>query len=205
MSLLDALLLDPAPFNVWIALRTDGLKGSGTASDPYDGSTQARFDGAMLTIAAQFPGQKVAIHLGPGEFTTAGFAESGGNAWEIKAGMKILGSGREVTILKRTTGSSSGYVLGHSLTSAADYFEVCDLTMDCNLTTTPSGGATSGAVRVLGNHVRIARVRAKNWGCSLTNGTCHVFAVITANPPGIPFVANCGMEGCIADALTFAL
>ena len=38
MSLLDALLLDPAPFNVWIAFRTDGIKGSGTASDPYDGS-----------------------------------------------------------------------------------------------------------------------------------------------------------------------
>ena len=41
MSLIDALLLDPAPFEVWIACRTDGLKGSGTASDPYDGSTAA--------------------------------------------------------------------------------------------------------------------------------------------------------------------
>src|SRR6266853_2973868 len=39
MSLLDALLLDPTPFDVWIALRTDGAKGSGTQSDPYDGST----------------------------------------------------------------------------------------------------------------------------------------------------------------------
>lgn len=60
MSLLDALLLDPAPFNVWIALRTDGLKGSGTASDPYDGGTQARFDGVMSLFAAQ---SNVAIHL----------------------------------------------------------------------------------------------------------------------------------------------
>ena len=50
MSLLDALLLDPAPFNVWIALRTDGLKGSGTASDPYDGSTAARFDARMSEL-----------------------------------------------------------------------------------------------------------------------------------------------------------
>jgi hypothetical protein len=38
MSLLDALLLDPHPLNVWIACRTDGIKGSGTLSDPYDGS-----------------------------------------------------------------------------------------------------------------------------------------------------------------------
>ena len=39
MSLLDALLLDPAPFNVWIALRTDGLKkGSVLNIDTMKGS-----------------------------------------------------------------------------------------------------------------------------------------------------------------------
>lgn len=31
MLLLDALLLDPYRVNVWIAYRTDGIKGSGTA------------------------------------------------------------------------------------------------------------------------------------------------------------------------------
>jgi hypothetical protein len=39
MSLLDALFLDPYRINVWIAYRTDGVKGSGTQNDPYDGST----------------------------------------------------------------------------------------------------------------------------------------------------------------------
>src|SRR5256885_2163037 len=38
MSLLDSLLLDPARLDVWIAARTDGVKGSGTEGDPYDGS-----------------------------------------------------------------------------------------------------------------------------------------------------------------------
>jgi hypothetical protein len=141
MSLLDALLLDPAPFNVWITVRADGIKGSGTVGDPYNGSTQTLFDGVMQTIASQFPNQKVAIHLGPGTFTTAGYAESGGNAWQVQAGMKILGSGREVTILKRAAGSSSGYVLGHDLTSAADFFELSDVTLDCNLTSSPGGAA----------------------------------------------------------------
>jgi len=41
MSLTDALLLDPQKLDIWIALRTDGAKGSGTESDPYDGSTRA--------------------------------------------------------------------------------------------------------------------------------------------------------------------
>lgn len=42
MSLSDALLLDPAPFDIWIAARTDGAKGSGTLNDPYDGMTKKR-------------------------------------------------------------------------------------------------------------------------------------------------------------------
>ncbi len=39
MSLIDALLLEPFrdPRDIWIALRTDGQPGSGTARDPYDG------------------------------------------------------------------------------------------------------------------------------------------------------------------------
>src|SRR5438093_3324680 len=44
MSLTDALLLDAAPFEVWIALRGDGQKGSGTQSDPYDGSVKTEPD-----------------------------------------------------------------------------------------------------------------------------------------------------------------
>src|SRR6266446_5225066 len=36
MSLLDALLLDPQKLDVWLAVRTDGVKGSGTEADPYD-------------------------------------------------------------------------------------------------------------------------------------------------------------------------
>ena len=38
MSLLDALLLEPSPFDVWIAYRTDAIKGCGTANDPYNGA-----------------------------------------------------------------------------------------------------------------------------------------------------------------------
>ena len=54
MSLIDAFLLDPAPFEVWIVRRTDGLKGSGTASDPYDGSTAARLDARKGVKRGQF-------------------------------------------------------------------------------------------------------------------------------------------------------
>jgi hypothetical protein len=34
MSLVDALLLDPYPLHIFIAVRTDGANGSGTINDP---------------------------------------------------------------------------------------------------------------------------------------------------------------------------
>ena len=42
MSLLDSMLLDPLrdPKDIWIALRNDGNKGSGTANDPYHGGVK---------------------------------------------------------------------------------------------------------------------------------------------------------------------
>jgi hypothetical protein len=51
MSLLDALLLDPIRIDVWIANRGDGIAGSGTQTDPYDGSTLAKFDALMSGMA----------------------------------------------------------------------------------------------------------------------------------------------------------
>jgi len=47
MGLLEALLLDSYRMDVWVAYRTDGVAGSGTQSDPFDGSTQAKFDALM--------------------------------------------------------------------------------------------------------------------------------------------------------------
>lgn len=39
--------------NVWIAVRTDNVAGSGTQSDPFDGHTQAQFDAIMNALPMQ--------------------------------------------------------------------------------------------------------------------------------------------------------
>ena len=52
MSLLDALLLDPLRIDIWVAKRTDGVGGSGTQNDPYDGSTTTKFDTLMNGFSA---------------------------------------------------------------------------------------------------------------------------------------------------------
>ncbi len=40
MGLTEAFLLDAVSFNLWIAARTDGISGSGTAQDPRNGTTK---------------------------------------------------------------------------------------------------------------------------------------------------------------------
>jgi hypothetical protein len=90
-----------------------------------------------------------AIHLGPGTFETEGFYEGigGSNGWQAKTGMNLIGSGIDVTTLKRANSSVASkhlYAAGHELSSGgqpnlADYFEVRDLTIDCNFAGQSSG------------------------------------------------------------------
>src|SRR5713101_2003927 len=132
MSLLDALLLDPPPFDVWIALRTDGAKGSGTQSDPYDGSSQQTFDGLMNGFPAN-----TAIHLGPGTFQTQGYSPNIAGGWQPRPGQRITGSGIEVTTLKVVNASDTTYLtvaIGNNpFTNFLYGFELADLTVDCNM------------------------------------------------------------------------
>jgi len=185
MSLLEALLLDPLRMNVWIAARPDGVAGTGTQNDPFDGSTQAKFDPIMnalpvpvvsitfstttatvtainhgfsntnsVVIAgatgsdAQYyngtftisnvttntfqytlshqPGANaqgaiscrlsnsivplpisppIAVRLGPGTFQTSGYSDIT-LGWQPRAGMKIVGSGMDATILQLACSST---------------------------------------------------------------------------------------------------
>ena len=196
MSLLDALLLDPAPFNIWIAVRTDGIKGSGTASDPYDGSSQVKFDEKMNLFAAV---SNVNIHLGPGAFETNGY--NGTSGWQARPGMKIIGAGIDVTTLRLVNVAPSTpthyFAVSHSLATLADTFEISDLTIDCNVAAANTNAACGG-VRVMGNHARIERVKVKNWGTKSASIPCFALSVITAYPDSGPSdVVNAGMEGCV--------
>src|SRR5437016_2820419 len=198
MSLLDALLLDPYRMNVWIAYRTDGVAGSGTQSDPYDGSTATKFDTAMNGV-----GPNTCIHLGPGTFETAGYYDGiTGTYWQAKTGMRIAGSGIDVTTLKlvnTTPTTQRVYVIGHALSSSTvDFFEVSNLTIDCNLGALSGTSSTAGAVRLMGNHSRVVRVKVINWGNKNSGTPGFVIAMLTGDPASsVIGVLNCGIEECI--------
>jgi len=200
MSLIDALLLDPVRINIWIAKRTDGIGGSGTLNDPYDGSTATKFDTLMRDVV----GINTCVHLGPGTFDTAGYYDGiTGTYWQAKSGVRIVGSGIDVTTLKLVNTAATTqrvYAIGHPLSSSTvDFFEVSDLTVDCNLSGVSGTTSTAGAVRVMGNHSRVVRVKVKNWGNKSTGTPRFVMAMLTGDPSNnVTGVVNCGIEECIA-------
>lgn len=202
MSLTDALLLDPYRFNVYLAVRTDGQKGSGTISDPYHCGDATTFDGLMNS----FP-EGTTVHLGPASisspFKTAGYGDGVAGGWTSKKAMRIIGSGIDVTYLRlEPVAAGTFFAVGHALGANAnvDFFEICDLTINCNLTAL-NGDAAAGAVRVMGNHASIRRIKAINWGTSSADKPCFVIAVITADnsSAGIFEAVNAGVHSCIAE------
>jgi hypothetical protein len=207
MSLVDSLLLDPYPFDIWIACRTGSPGGSGTLNDPYDGSTQAKFDSVMSTKV----GPNTRVHLGPGTFQTRGYSDEVSSGWQIQAGVKISGSGMDVTTLQLVDAQTGGtaarlFAIGHALTTGApaqpnlvDFAEVCDMTVDCNLASQSGSQVACGAVRLMGNHVKVSRVKATNWGTKTNSKPCFVIAVLTGDATaGLVEVCDAGIEGCIA-------
>ena len=203
MSLLDALLLDPSRINVWLALRSDGNKGSGTQSDPYNAGTAARFDGLMNSF-----GEFTTVRLGPGLFETKGFSDDDpSSGWQPKAGMKIIGSGIDVTTL-RLVGAGGNhrhyFAIGHALASGSgpgvqvDFFEASDFTVDCNLNEGGGASFARGAIRIKGNHARIRRIKAKEWGTKSSQKPCVVFSVIIADPDAtVAEVQDAGISECV--------
>jgi hypothetical protein len=131
-SLIDALLCESTRINVWLARRTDGISGSGSAADPFCANTAEQFD-AIMSNTTKVPANSC-VHLGPGIFETKGFCDEGGGGWEARAGVHIAGSGIDVTTLKLVGASVADrqyFAVGHALgsgSSSVDFFSITSLT-----------------------------------------------------------------------------
>lgn len=88
---------------IWISARTDGKAGTGTSIDPFDGSTQEKFD-SILNRLYKENRKNVNIYLGVGTFYTLGsyvyVAYDPSPGWVADDGWKILGAGMGNTVLK---------------------------------------------------------------------------------------------------------
>jgi hypothetical protein len=168
---------------VWIAVRTDGHAGKGTKADPYDGSTQVKFD-ALMAQTSKIPATNADIHLGTGTFQT-NMATRG---WMVKSGWQISGAGMYLTTLQGIGNLSSYHggiaVLDYQTTSSGmtttSNVVIRDLTIDANEpgVTMPSGSGgeydlTVLAIRLAGSHNLVERVRSINtYGTAANHREC---------------------------------
>lgn len=138
------------PREVWIAVRSDGHAGRGTLADPYNGSTQRKFDARLDSF-----GPNTHIHLGRGTFQTAW-----NHKWVVKDGWIVEGSN-----IHSTTVRVVGHLTGHpgvgvvafatKYDSGADGAVLKGFTIDCNWSGLASSAETGATVRTFTNTARV--------------------------------------------------
>jgi hypothetical protein len=121
--------------------------GSGTANDPYDGSTAQKFDG-ILRSRSEALQQNLIVCIGPGTFETEGTYDfivnvphKTARGFTLNTNWKVHGAGVDRTILKLVSffgnpsymakGTGAGVVLS-TYNDAASGIEISDLTIDNN-------------------------------------------------------------------------
>jgi hypothetical protein len=131
-----------------------------------------RFDDVMMNHVAS----GTRVHLGPGEFKTTGFSPGPPvlAGWQAKSRINIVGAGIESTILRLELDARHAgrqvFAIGHELTvgtapNSVDFFELSDLTIDCNLAEPALNAVSRGAIRV-------KAPEQKGFGKILSQKTC---------------------------------
>ncbi|HEX4140988.1 MAG TPA: hypothetical protein VHY09_11610 [Candidatus Methylacidiphilales bacterium] len=129
-----------ATTTIYAAIRTDGIAGSGTKADPYDASTEAKFDAILANLLKANGAQRTTLSLGAGTYTVTPIrvnptsANPAGYVCNIPGNLEIIGAGVNETTIRAgivPTASSTYWVLAAFGTTPGDYFE--NLTIDCNI------------------------------------------------------------------------
>jgi hypothetical protein len=173
--------------SVYIAIRTDGLPGLGTQSDPFDGSTKTKFD----TLMQSFPAN-TQIHIGPGTFMT-----DGGDGFNLKAGQIVQGAGMGVTILKLAGHGSNGYYKHYHLAGYCSGVQISNLTCDGNYQgyAWPAHDAVGG-VTPFGSNTVVDSVEMINCYGDSTNGL-EEFSILLGGPTPQSIQTNCVIKNCL--------
>ena len=98
----------------WFAQRTGGPPpvGTGTYSDPYDGSNSTNFDAnmrAIMNLGGALAGKNLTIHFFPGTYQTLGWSNSDTSAsvgWRPLQGWRLVGAGIDNTIIQLVEAAS---------------------------------------------------------------------------------------------------
>jgi hypothetical protein len=127
------------PTMIYAAIRTDGVAGAGTSKNPYDASTEAKFDAILANLLAKNGAQRIILNLAAGTYTVTpvrvatSAANPAGFVSNIPANLEIIGAGENKTTIRAGivhTGYSTYWIFAQIGIQPGDYFE--NLTIDCN-------------------------------------------------------------------------
>ena len=159
--------------DIYLAVRQDGHRGSGSARDPFDASTADKYDQLLATYS-----QNTVFHYAGGTYQTRGWhyrtrKSAGTNC-------KHYGSGMDQTVI-RLVGANDltqdGVIFGSDYDATADGFEVQNLTLDCNASGNPkfaNGLGATAAIATNGSNILIRAIKVIGFGTSRVGAECFV-------------------------------
>lgn len=148
---------------IFIALRTNGRPGSGTARDPFDGSTPQKFD-TVLRTRSEAKQQNLIVCIGPGTFKTEGNFDFATNVphpvargFSVNKNWKIHGAGMSKTTLQLAAfvpnslnmpaGTGTGVVFS-THDDGSSGIEISDLTIDNNYSELKASATGQGITKL---------------------------------------------------------
>ena len=201
--------------DVWIVRRTDGRVGSGTAADPFDGSTSEKLDPILRRV---FEIDGVRIHFGRGTFLTRSVLAKDPVSIR-KPHTTVLGAGMYRTTL--ALDPAVGQILPpwafsvlqtHQHIAPDSHLTVQDMTFDTNWPKllNPRRDVSIGNVSLIGSYCSLIRVRGIHaHGDNASGQECFGIAIGAGGPYEIHdgLIADCVAElpsGDYGNAITMA-
>jgi hypothetical protein len=185
--------------DVYLAVRQDGHRGSGSAQDPFNASTPDKYDQLLATYS-----QNTVFHYAAGTYHTRGWhyrtrRSAGTNC-------KHYGSGIDRTVIQLVDANDptqDGVIFGSDYDATADGFEVQNLTMDCNASGNPKFTNHLGAVGAIstnGSNILIRGIKVIGFGTSRVGVEC--FAVFAYPGPALSWrsFSNFSVDSCVFTA-----
>ena len=185
--------------DVYLAVRQDGHRGSGSAEDPFDASSPDKYDRLLATYS-----NNTVFHYAAGTYQTRGWhyrtrKSAGTNC-------KHYGSGVDQTVIQLVGANDltqDGIIFGSDYDATADGFEVQNLTLDCNASGNPKFTNHLGAVGAIstnGSNILIRGVKVIGFGTSRVGAEC--FVVFAYPGPALSWrsFSNFTVDSCVFTA-----
>jgi hypothetical protein len=166
--------------NIYLAIRIDGIAGTGTVADPFDASTPQKYNALLATFS-----QNTVFHYAAGTYKTTGWRYAARQT--AGTNCKHYGAGIDQTIIQLVGPSDTTYdgvIFGSDYDATADGFEIQNATLDCNALGNPkfvNGLGAISAVNTQGSNILINNVKVINFGTSRQGCECFV-VLIDPNP-----------------------